>query len=174
MLVIQALCLELRVLYQILDKIPHTKHIVNFPFQTPIGIFGDSYDRYLLRIDEMFQSISIIQQAISLIPEGPHKNVDHKITPPLRQKIINDMESMIHHFKFYSEGIKVPTGEGYSAIESPKGEFGVYLAAHGFKTPRRCKIRAAGLPPLFTKFYDNKPFSCRCYYNYRYARHCFW
>lgn len=115
-----------------------------FSFQTPIGIFGDSYDRYVLRVDEMFQSISIIQQAISNIPEGPHKNIDHKITPPLRRKIIKDMESMIHHFKFYSEGIKIKKYDGYTAIESPKGEFGVYLASNKKKTPERCKIRAAG------------------------------
>lgn len=115
-----------------------------FSFQTPIGAFGDSYDRYLLRIDEMFQSITIIQQAINSIPEGCYKNLDHKITPPFRKKIIDDMESLIHHFKFYSEGIKVPTSEGYSSIESPKGEFGVYLIAYGAKSPRRCKIRAAG------------------------------
>lgn len=116
----------------------------NFIFQTPIGIFGDSYDRYVLRVDEMFQSISIIQQAIVNIPEGSHKSSNNKITPPLRRKIIKDMESMVHHFKFYSEGIKVPGYDGYTAIESPKGEFGVFLSSSGKKTPERCKIRAAG------------------------------
>lgn len=116
----------------------------DFIFQTPVGMFGDSYDRYVLRVDEMFQSISIIQQAINLIPEGPHKNMDYKITPPLRRKIIKDMESMIHHFKFYSEGIKLDKTEGYTAIESPKGEFGVFLVSNRKKSPYRCKIRAAG------------------------------
>lgn len=113
-------------------------------FQSPIGMFGDSYDRYLLRVDEMFQSIAIIQQAINLIPEGLYKNMDSKINPPLRRDIINDMESTIHHFKYYSEGVKIKNYEGYVAIESPKGEFGVYLVSAGEKMPERCKIRAAG------------------------------
>ena len=119
-------------------------------FQSPIGIFGDSYDRYLLRVDEMFQSISIIQQAINQIPTGPHKNSSNKITAPLRRKIISDMESLIHHFKFYSEGIKIGAHESYTAIESPKGEFGVFLAANGGNKPERCKIRPAGFYHLST------------------------
>lgn len=113
-------------------------------FQTPIGIFGDSYDRYVLRVDEMFQSVAIIQQTIDCLVEGSHKNIDHKITPPLRSSMSVDMESIIHHFKFYSEGVKLQATDGYTAIESPKGEFGVYLAADGRKTPERCKIRSAG------------------------------
>lgn len=113
-------------------------------FQTPVGMFGDSYDRYVLRVDEMFQSISIIQQSINNLSEGPYKNIDHKITPPLRSSMNADMESLIHHFKFYSEGVKLESGEGYTAIESPKGEFGVYLVSDSRKTPERCKIRSAG------------------------------
>lgn len=113
-------------------------------FQSPRGSFGDSYDRYLLRVDEMFQSISIIQQCINNIPEGPHRNNDFKITPPLRRNMIEGMESMIHHFKYYSEGLKIKKYEGYVAIESPKGEFGVFLASNNKKTPERCKIRSAG------------------------------
>lgn len=116
----------------------------NLAFQTPVGIFGDSYDRYVLRVDEMFQSIAIIQQSIDSLSEGSHKNIDHKIAPPLRSSMVLDMESLIHHFKFYSEGVKIQKNDGYTAIESPKGEFGVYLAADGRKTPERCKIRAAG------------------------------
>jgi len=115
-----------------------------FKFQTPLGIFGDSFDRYVLRVDEMFQSISIIQQAINNIPNGPHKNSSHKITPPLRRNMIKNMESMIHHFKFYAEGIKVEKYDGYTSIESPKGEFGVFLSTNNLKTPERCKIRSAG------------------------------
>lgn len=113
-------------------------------FQSPIGIFGDSYDRYLLRIDEMFQSISIIQQAICKIPEGPYKNYDYKLTPPPRRKILEGMESIIHHFKYYSDGIKIKKYDGYTSIESPKGEFGVFLSSSNKKTPNRCKIRSAG------------------------------
>ncbi len=119
-------------------------------FQSPIGIFGDSYDRYLLRVDEMFQSISIIQQAIQSIPTGPHKNFSQKFSAPLRRKMIKDMESLIHHFKFYSEGVKLNKHEGYTAIESPKGEFGVYLASNRAKMPERCKIRPAGFYHLST------------------------
>lgn len=113
-------------------------------FQTPIGIFGDSYDRYLLRVDEMFQSISIIQQAINKIPTGFHITQDNKVTPPLKRKILKSMESLIHHFKFYSNGVDINMYEGYTTIESPKGEFGVYLAANSGNTPERCKIRSAG------------------------------
>lgn len=113
-------------------------------FQTPIGVFGDSYDRYVLRVDEMFQSLSIIQQSIDYLVEGPHKNPDHKVTPPLRSSMVGDMESIIHHFKFYSEGFKADAGEGYTSVESPKGEFGVYLATDSRKSPERCKIRSAG------------------------------
>lgn len=115
-----------------------------FVFQSPIGVFGDSYDRYLLRVDEMFQSVAIIEQAIDSIPEGPHKNTDHKVTPPPRKKITYDMESVVHHFKYYSQGVKLEKYDGYSAIESPKGEFGVFLVSDGGNMPERCKIRAAG------------------------------
>lgn len=114
-------------------------------FQTPVGIFGDSYDRYLLRIDEMFQSIAIIEQSINSIPNGPHKISDQKIAPPMRRKIISDMEAMIHHFKFYSNGYKLENFEGFTAIESPKGEFGTFLGTkEGKNSPERCKIRSAG------------------------------
>lgn len=121
-----------------------------FAFQSPIGVFGDSYDRYLLRVDEMFQSIAIIQQAINAIPTGPHRSTNQKFASPLRRKIVKDMESLIHHFKFYSEGIKIGAHESYTAVESPKGEFGVFLAASGSKYPERCKIRPAGFYHLST------------------------
>jgi len=122
---------------------PYEKYEALF-FQSPVGVFGDSYDRYLLRVDEMFQSISIIEQAINIIPEGLYKNIDSKIAAPMRQRIINDMESIIHHFKFYSNGFKINIHEEYSYIESPKGEFGTYLCSSGNNNPERCKIRAAG------------------------------
>jgi len=116
----------------------------NLIIQTPVGMFGDSYDRYLLRVDEMYQSIAIIQQILNKLPEGPHRNTDFKITPPPRKKIIVDMEPTIFHFKYYSDGIKLEKYEGYVSIESPKGEFGVFLVSNKNKTPERCKIRAAG------------------------------
>lgn len=122
-------------------------------FQTPVGMFGDSYDRYLLRVDEMFQSVAIIQQAINQIPEGLHKNMSNKISPPLRKDVINEMELTIHHFKHYSQGLKIANFESYTAIESPKGEFGVYLVAGGARMPERCKIRAAGFYHLSTLNY---------------------
>lgn len=122
-------------------------------FQSPIGSFGDSYDRYLLRVDEMFQSISIIQQSIQSIPEGPIRNINSKITPPSKDSIVKDMEALIHHFKYYSSGLKPKPYEGYSCIESPKGEFGVFLATNNKKSPERCKIRAAGFYHLSSLSY---------------------
>ena len=116
----------------------------DYKFQTPIGLFGDCYDRYLLRVDEMFQSVSLIEQALSELPEGEHKSKNREITAPLRVLSKDSMELTIEHFKTYSEGKKVRNGEGYIAIESPKGEFGVFLVSNNSNMPERCKIRPAG------------------------------
>ena len=112
------------------------------------GTNGDCYDRYLIRVLEMRESLRLIQQCINNIPEGPVKTEDKKLTPPSRTEIKNSMESLIHHFKYFTEGINVPKGETYSATEAPKGEFGVYLVSDGSNRPYRCKIKAPGFAHL--------------------------
>lgn len=116
----------------------------SFSFEIPVGVKGDCYDRYLVRMEEMRQSISVIIQAINTIPEGPVKLEDHKISPPSRAVMKHTMEALIQHFKLYTEGFKVPEGESYAAVEAPKGEFGVYLKSDGTNRPYRCRIRAPG------------------------------
>lgn len=111
-------------------------------FDIPIGKNGDCYDRYLVRVTEMRESIKIINQCLSKIPQGPIMVDDAKIAPPLRSEMKRSMEAMINHFKYYTEGIHVPAGEVYAAVEAPKGEFGVYLVSDGTNRPYRCKIRA--------------------------------
>jgi len=111
-------------------------------FNVPKGSVGDCYDRYLIRIQEMRESLSIIQQTINKMPEGSVKVCDSKYTAPSRGHMKNDMESLIHHFKYYTEGITVPKGQIYTAVEAPKGEFGVFLVSDGSAKPYRCKIRA--------------------------------
>jgi NADH-quinone oxidoreductase subunit D len=113
-------------------------------FDIPIGKNGDCYDRYLVRIEEMRQSVRIIKQTLDQLPGGPHKVNDRKITPPPRHEMKRSMEALIHHFKLYTEGYHVPAGETYTAVEAPKGEFAVYLVADGSNKPYRCKIRAPG------------------------------
>jgi NADH-quinone oxidoreductase subunit D len=113
-------------------------------FDIPIGKNGDCYDRYLVRIEEMRQSVRIINQTLDQLPGGPHKVNDRKITPPSRGEMKRSMEALIHHFKLYTEGYHVPAGETYTAVEAPKGEFAVYLVADGTNKPYRCKIRAPG------------------------------
>lgn len=113
-------------------------------FDVPIGKNGDCYDRYLVRMLEMRESIKIIKQCLHAIPEGPVMTEDPKVAPPSRSAMKEDMEAMIHHFKLYTEGYHVPAGEVYCAVEAPKGEFGVYLVADGTNKPYRCKIRAPG------------------------------
>ena len=113
-------------------------------FDVPVGKNGDCFDRYLVRIEEMRQSLSIICQALKGMPEGPVMVQNHKISPPTRGEMKNSMESLIHHFKLFTEGYHVPEGETYTAVEAPKGEFGVYLVADGTNKPYRCKIRAPG------------------------------
>ena len=118
-----------------------------FDFQIPTGVNGDCYDRYLVRMEEMRQSTYIIQQAIEKLraPEGQGDVLARgKITPPSRTAMKTDMESLIHHFKLYTEGFHVPAGEVYCAVEAPKGEFGVYLVADGSNKPYRAKLRAPG------------------------------
>jgi NADH-quinone oxidoreductase subunit D len=117
-------------------------------FDIPIGKNGDCYDRYLVRVEEMRQSLRIIKQAIEKMPEGPVLTTDGKITPPRRANMKKSMEALIHHFKLYTEGFKVPAGETYTAVEAPKGEFGVYLVSDGSNRPHRCKIRAPGFAHL--------------------------
>lgn len=117
-------------------------------FDIPIGQNGDCYDRYLVRMAETRQSISLVKQCIEKIPKGPIKTEDRKISPPPRAEMKESMEAMIHHFKLYSEGYHVPEGEAYVAVEAPKGEFGVYIVSDGTNRPYRCRIRAPGFAHL--------------------------
>ena len=118
------------------------------PFDIPVGTHGDCFDRYLIRIQEMRQSLRIINFCISNIPKGLVKVDDKKITPPSRLEMKNSMESLIHHFKYYTQGFDVPAGETYVAIEAPKGEFGVFLKSDGTNKPYRCHIKAPGFVHL--------------------------
>ena len=113
-------------------------------FDIPIGKHGDCYDRYLVRVAEMRQSLRIIDQCLEKMPAGPVKVEDRKINPPPRGDMKHSMEALIHHFKLYTEGYHVPQGETYAAVEAPKGEFAVYLIADGSNKPYRCRIRAPG------------------------------
>ena len=117
-------------------------------FDVPIGRNGDCWDRYLCRMEEMRQSLRIIRQVIERMPKGPVLTEDPKIAPPRRALMKQSMEALIHHFKLYTEGYHVPAGETYTAIEAPKGEFGVYLIADGTNKPYRCKVRAPGFAHL--------------------------
>jgi NADH-quinone oxidoreductase subunit D len=117
-------------------------------FDVPIGKTGDCYDRYLVRMEEMRQSLRIVRQCCEEMPGGPCTSDDRKITPPKRADMKRSMEALIHHFKLYTEGFHVPPGETYTAVEAPKGEFGVYLVSDGTNKPYRCKIRAPGFTHL--------------------------
>jgi len=117
-------------------------------FNIPIGINGDCYDRYIVRVEEMRQSIFIILKAIDMLSDGLVRADDYKVCPPSRLEMKNSMESVIHHFKFYSEGIILSYGETYAATEAPKGEFGVYLVSNRSDRPYRCKIKAPGFTHL--------------------------
>ena len=117
-------------------------------FFIPVGNNGDCYDRYLIRVEEMRQSLKIIQQCIELIQEGPIKNNDYKISSSSRLEMKTSMEAVIHHFKFFTEGLVLPYGETYTATEAPKGEFGVYLISNNTEKPYRCKIKAPGFGHL--------------------------
>jgi NADH-quinone oxidoreductase subunit D len=117
-------------------------------FDIPIGKTGDCYDRYLVRVAEMRQSTRIIKQCVAEMPAGSHIASDRKFVPPPRAEMKRSMEALIHHFKLYTEGFHVPAGETYTAVESPKGEFGVFLVADGTNRPYRCKIRSTGFAHL--------------------------
>ena len=123
--------------YEVYDRID---------FDIPVGVTGDTYDRYLVRIEEMRQSNRIIKQCVDWLRKnpGPVMLEDQKVTPPTREKMKGDMESLIHHFKLFTEGYCVPEGEAYAAIEHPKGEFGCYIISDGANKPYRLKIRAPG------------------------------
>ncbi len=117
-------------------------------FDIPVGKNGDCYDRYLVRMEEMRQSLAIMRQCIDEMPEGPVMTEDRKTAPPRRGEMKHSMEALIHQFKLYTEGFHVPAGETYTAVEAPKGEFGVYLVSDGTNQPYRCKIRAPGFAHL--------------------------
>ena len=117
-------------------------------FDIPVGKNGDCYDRYLCRVEEMRQSVRIIHQCLERMPSGPVMTQDRKVSPPPRGEMKSSMEALIHHFKLYTEGFHVPPGETYTAVEAPKGEFGVYLIADGSNAPYKCKIRAPSYPHL--------------------------
>ena len=123
-----------------------------FDFDIPVGKNGDCYDRYLIRMQEMRESVKIMKQCCAklLSPEGqgPVTAANSKVVPPKRADMKRSMEALIHHFKLYTEGIHVPEGEVYACVEAPKGEFGVYLVSDGSNKPYRCKIRAPGFPHL--------------------------
>jgi NADH dehydrogenase (ubiquinone) Fe-S protein 2 len=113
-------------------------------FTVPLGTHGDCYDRFLIRLEEMRQSTMIINQSINLISEGPIKVENNKLVPPSRALLKDSMESLIHHFKFYSEGFSIPTSETYCTVEAPKGEFGIFLKSDNSNRPYRCRIKAPG------------------------------
>lgn len=117
-------------------------------FDIPVGKHGDCYDRFVQRLEEIRQSLSLIRQSIEDMPSGEVTSLDRKISPPRRSEMKHSMEALIHHFKLYTEGYKVPEGEVYAAVEAPKGEFGVYLVSDGTNKPYRCKIRAPGFAHL--------------------------
>ncbi len=117
-------------------------------FEVPVGTRGDCYDRFMVRVEEVYQSAKIIKQCLRDMPEGPVASLDRKVVPPKRGEMKMSMEALIHHFKLYTEGFHVPAGEVYVATESPKGEFGVYLVSDGSNKPYRCKIRPTAFSHL--------------------------
>jgi NADH dehydrogenase (ubiquinone) Fe-S protein 2 len=125
--------------YEVYDKLD---------FSIPVGTNGDCYDRYLVRVFEMRESLKIIEQCLNRIPSGIVKSSNKKITPPSRSELKQSMESLIHHFKLYTQGLIIPTNETYTASEAPKGEFGVYLISNNTNRPYRCKIKAPGFNHL--------------------------
>jgi len=122
----------------------------NLDFDIPVGVNGDCYDRYLIRVEEMRQSNRIIKQCVDWLRKnpGPVITEDRKVAPPDREGMKTNMEDLIHHFKLFTEGFHVPAGEAYAAVEHPKGEFGIYMVSDGANKPYRLKIRAPGFPHL--------------------------
>jgi NADH-quinone oxidoreductase subunit D len=127
--------------YEVYDRID---------FDIPVGVNGDCYDRYLVRIEELRQSNRIVRQCVDWLEQNPGRVMldDRKIAPPHRVEMKDDMESLIHHFKLFTEGYVVPAGEAYAAVEAPKGEFGCYLISDGANKPYRLKVRAPGFAHL--------------------------
>jgi NADH-quinone oxidoreductase subunit D len=125
-------------------------------FDIPVGNTGDCYARYLVRMAEMHESVKIMKQCLTKLPDGPVRVDDYKIAPPPRSEMKDSMEALIHHFKLYTEGYHVPAGETYTAVEAPKGEFGVYLVSDGTNRPYRCYIRAPGFAHLQALDYISK------------------
>ena len=125
-------------------------------FKIPLGKNGDCYDRYLCRVEEMYESVKIMKQCIEKLPDGPVMTQDNKFVPPRRTDMKKSMEALIHHFKLYTEGVHVPAGEVYTCVEAPKGEFGVYLVSDGTNKPYRVKLRAPGFPHLAAMDYLNR------------------
>jgi NADH-quinone oxidoreductase subunit D len=127
--------------YEVYDKLD---------FDIPVGVNGDCYDRYLVRIEEFRQSNRIIKQCVDWLRKnpGPVISTDNKVAPPDREGMKSNMEDLIHHFKLFTEGFHVPAGEAYAAVEHPKGEFGIYMISDGANKPYRLKIRAPGFPHL--------------------------
>ena len=125
--------------YEIYDQVP---------FSVPVGRTGDCYDRYLCRVQEMRESLRIIDFCIQNMPPGEVKTDDRKVVPPPRAEMKNNMESLIHHFKYFTQGFEVPKGRTYTAVEAPKGEFGVFLVSDGSSKPYRCYLRAPGFAHL--------------------------
>ncbi|XP_022698194.1 NADH-ubiquinone oxidoreductase 49 kDa subunit-like [Varroa jacobsoni] len=128
----------------------------DFDFDVPIGKNGDCYDRYLVRCEEMRQSIRLIQQALDKMPAGEVRTDDNKVVPPSREEMKTSMEALIHHFKLFTEGYQVPPGATYTAVEAPKGEFGLYMVSDGSSKPYRCKIKAPGFAHLSMLDYIGK------------------
>ena len=119
-------------------------------FDIVVGTYGDTFDRYAIRLNEIRESMRIVEQCIELMPDGPYRTEDRKVTPPPRARIDESMEALIHHFKIFTEGFKVPPGETYTAVESPRGELGCYLVSDGGPKPQRMHIRAPSFVNLQT------------------------
>jgi NADH-quinone oxidoreductase subunit D len=117
-------------------------------FDIPVGTRGDCYDRFMVRVEEVYQSARIMRQCLNEMPSGPIASLDRKVVPPKRAEMKQSMEALIHHFKLYTEGFHVPAGEVYVATESPKGEFGIYMVSDGSNKPYRCKIRPTAFSHL--------------------------
>ena len=149
---LRARCSVARALRGICGKSQPYECYAELDFDIPIGKNGDCYDRYLIRMEEMRQSVRIMKQCIHKLNapdgKGPVVVADNKVAPPRRGDMKRSMEALIHHFKLYTEGVHVPAGEVYAAVEAPKGEFGVYLVADGTNKPYKCKIRAPGFAHL--------------------------
>ena len=114
-------------------------------FDIPVGEYGDCFDRFAIRLAEIEESIKIVRQCIEKMPDGDYRVQNKKVTPPPRARIDQSMEALIHHFKIFTEGFKVPVGESYAAVESPRGELGIYIVSDGSSTPYRMRVR----PPSF-------------------------